>query len=289
MEEEATAESSRSRSVSVSSGCLSMKTDRSMGHPITFKEEGAQRLRSVSVSSGCLSTKTDDSVERPITFKDGTQWSTNVFVSGCLSTKTDDSVERPITFTDGTQCYMFKLLLVGNLCVGKTCLLYRFKNNDFCNHNSTAGCNMENVRIHMYRKKVILQIYDVSGQERYRSNNAAHYRGTHGFIIVYDVTNQDSFDHLTTWLWDIETRCDNNVSKLLVGNKSDLTARSEVDSTAAQELAAGRGMPFLETSAKTGDNVQKAFLTITRSIMKQRGLDHVHTEPPGRDSICRLV
>uniref|UniRef100_UPI003AAE5FAD uncharacterized protein isoform X2 n=1 Tax=Centroberyx gerrardi TaxID=166262 RepID=UPI003AAE5FAD len=111
----------------------------------------------------------------------------------------------------------------------------------------------------MYGKTVRLQLFDLSGHERYAAVNTLHFRGTHGFIIVYDVANQETFDDLKTWLWDIETRCDDNAFKVL-------------------ELATEHEMPFIETSALTGENVNEAFLTVTRAIMKHH-LDGVRTGP----------
>merc|ERR1712088_1187925 len=100
-------------------------------------------------------------------------------------------------------------------------------------------------------KTIKLQIWDTAGQERFRTITSSYYRGAHGIIVVYDVTDSDTFE---------------NVKKLLVGNKSDLTQRKQVDFTTAKEYAKQLDIPFLETSAKANTNVEQAFITMASEI-----------------------
>merc|ERR1711916_36416 len=111
-----------------------------------------------------------------------------------------------------------------------------------------------------------LQIWDTAGQERFRTITSSYYRGAHGIIVVYDVTDQESFNNVKQWLHEIDRYACENVNKLLVGNKSDLQSKKVVDTTTATEFAGQLGIPFLETSAKNATNVENAFMTMAAEI-----------------------
>ena len=115
-------------------------------------------------------------------------------------------------------------------------------------------------------KTVKLQIWDTAGQERFRTITSSYYRGAHGIIVVYDVTDQESFNNVKQWLNEIDRYANENVNKLLVGNKSDLTAKKVVDYQTAKAFADEIGIPFLETSAKNATNVEQAFMTMAAEI-----------------------
>jgi len=111
-----------------------------------------------------------------------------------------------------------------------------------------------------------VQIWDTAGQERFRTITSSYYRGAHGIIIVYDVTDQVSWFNVKQWLQEIARYACENVNRLLVGNKADLTAKRAVDYNTAKELADTLGIPFIETSAKNSANVDKAFITMASEI-----------------------
>jgi len=113
---------------------------------------------------------------------------------------------------------------------------------------------------------VKLQIWDTAGQERFRTITSSYYRGAHGIIVVYDVTDAESFNNVKQWLNEIDRYANENVNKLLVGNKSDLTAKRAVDYETAKAFADEIGIPFLETSAKNATNVEQAFMTMAAEI-----------------------
>ncbi len=115
-------------------------------------------------------------------------------------------------------------------------------------------------------KTVKLQIWDTAGQERFRTITSSYYRGAHGIIVVYDVTDQESFNNVKQWLNEIDRYANENVNKLLVGNKSDLTAKKVVDYQTAKAFADEIGIPFLETSAKNATNVEEAFMKMAGEI-----------------------
>jgi len=163
--------------------------------------------------------------------------------------------------------YLFKFLLIGDSEVGKSCLLIRFADNGFKeSYISTIGVDFKIRTIELDGKTIKLQIWDTAGQERFRTITSSYYRGAHGIIVVYDVTNQESFNNVKQWLQEIDRYASENVNKLLVGNKSDLTSQKVVDYNTAKEFADGLGIPLLETSAKNATNVEQAFYTMATEI-----------------------
>eukprot|EP01116_Phalansterium_solitarium_P003243 TRINITY_DN139_c0_g1_i1.p1 TRINITY_DN139_c0_g1~~TRINITY_DN139_c0_g1_i1.p1 ORF type:complete len:202 (-),score=27.85 TRINITY_DN139_c0_g1_i1:293-898(-) len=165
--------------------------------------------------------------------------------------------------------YMFKLLLIGDSGVGKSCLLLRFADGAFTeNFISTIGVDFKIKTMEVEKKKVKLQIWDTAGQERFQTITTSYYRGAHGLIICYDVTNEKSFENIKKWLDDVDRNASSNVVKLLVGNKIDLVDKRKVEYSTAQALAERLNIPYLETSAKDSTNVEKAFTRLTSSIMK---------------------
>ncbi|GAB4822013.1 hypothetical protein N2152v2_009059 [Parachlorella kessleri] len=155
--------------------------------------------------------------------------------------------------------YLFKarglgvavLLLIGDSGVGKSCLLLRFAK----------------IRtVELDGKVIKLQIWDTAGQERFRTITSSYYRGAHGIIVVFDVTDQESFNNVKQWLNEIDRYANENVNKLLVGNKVDLTNKRVVDYNTAKAFADEIGIPYIETSAKNATNVEQAFMTMAAEI-----------------------
>ncbi|KAJ1559558.1 GTP-binding protein of the rab, partial [Nowakowskiella sp. JEL0078] len=113
--------------------------------------------------------------------------------------------------------------------------------------------------------------WDTAGQERFRTITSSYYRGAHGIIVVYDVTDQETFNNVQQWLQEIDRYANEGVNKLLVGNKSDLVNKKVVDYNAAKDFCDNLGIPFLETSAKNATNVEQAFLTMAKQIKDRMG------------------
>ncbi|KAL9649710.1 hypothetical protein ABK040_009526 [Willaertia magna] len=177
--------------------------------------------------------------------------------------------------------YLFKLLLIGDSGVGKSCLLLRFADDTYTeSYISTIGVDFKIRTIELDGKTIKLQIWDTAGQERFRTITSSYYRGAHGIIIVYDVTDQESFANVKTWLNEIDRYASDNVNKLLVGNKCDLTSKKVVDRSTAEEFAKGLGIPFLETSAKTSTNVEQAFTTMASEIKNRLANQPITQHPP---------
>lgn len=126
--------------------------------------------------------------------------------------------------------------------------------------------------------------WDTAGQERFRTITSSYYRGAHGIIVVYDVTDQVSFNNVKQWLQEIDRYACESVNKLLVGNKCDLTTKKVVDYNTAKEFADGLGIPLLETSAKNATNVEEAFVTMTKEI-KSRMANSSGPVTPGQGKV----
>jgi len=177
--------------------------------------------------------------------------------------------------------YLFKLLLIGDSGVGKSCLLLRFADDTYTeSYISTIGVDFKIRTIELDGKTIKLQIWDTAGQERFRTITSSYYRGAHGIIVVYDVTDQESFANVKQWLHEIDRYACENVNKLLVGNKSDLSSKRVVAYDTAKEFADNLGIEFLETSAKNADNVEQAFMTMAAQI-KNRMASAPATDKPG--------
>jgi len=172
--------------------------------------------------------------------------------------------------------YLFKLLLIGDSGVGKSCLLLRFADHTYTeSYISTIGVDFKIRTVELDGKTIKLQIWDTAGQERFRTITSSYYRGAHGIIVVYDCTDLDSFNNVKQWLNEIDRYASENVQKLLVGNKVDLVSKKIVDTETGKSFADKLNISFLETSAKAATNVEKAFLTMAAEIKNNMGAQTV--------------
>lgn len=174
---------------------------------------------------------------------------------------------------------MFKLLIIGDSGVGKSCLLLRFADDTYTeSYISTIGVDFKIRTLDLDGKTVKLQIWDTAGQERFRTITSSYYRGAHGIVVVYDTTDKATFGNVKQWLKEIDRYASEGVGKLLVGNKSDLTDDRQVDYTAAKEFADELNITFLETSAKDSTNVEEAFVTMAKQIKERMGASNAQQQ-----------
>jgi len=160
-----------------------------------------------------------------------------------------------------------KIILLGESTVGKSCLTNRYVLNDFdFNSIATVGMDIRIKNIDMDGKVVKLQVWDTAGQERYRGITKAFHRGANGVMFVYDVTNRESFQQLQKWIGDFEksTTAINPTPMVIVGNKADMEDRRAVEKSTAQEWCDFIRIPYMETSALTGEGVEEAFSAIAK-------------------------
>ena len=164
--------------------------------------------------------------------------------------------------------FIFKVLLLGNSNVGKSSLFLRFVD-DIWNDTfvPTIGVDFKIKTLEIDQKKIKMQIWDTAGQERFKNIIASYYRGAHGILLIYDVTEKDSFKNLSNWLIEIEKNANKNVLKVLIGNKTDLEEKRVISYNQGKEFADMYGIKYIETSAKKNMNVREAFETLGREIM----------------------
>lgn len=179
--------------------------------------------------------------------------------------------------------YLFKYIIVGDAGVGKSCLLLQFTDKRFrAEHDMTIGVEFGHRIVDIDDQRIKLQIWDTAGQEAFRSITRAYYRGATGALLVYDISRRVSFEHLAQWLMDARQHAQPNMVIILIGNKSDLDRR-EVTYEEGAWFARQNGLFFLETSAKTGQNVDAAFLDTARSIYEnlQAGMYDLSSDAHG--------
>ena len=173
-----------------------------------------------------------------------------------------------------------KILLIGDSYVGKTSLLLQYIERE-CpeNHMATIGVEFRDKIIQIDNKKVKLQVWDTSGQERYRSITKNFYRNADGVMFVCDVTKEKTFDNIKNWLIDSEQNANNsNFKKILVGNKIDLKAERAIDTEQLQNFANKKEMNFYETSAKDGTNVDHIFTELAKLILEDKSDQQIKDE-----------
>ena len=130
----------------------------------------------------------------------------------------------------------------------------------------TIGVDFKIRTIDVDGKTIKLQIWDTSGQERFKTITSSYYKGAHGIIVTYDITDRDSFAKVSEWMSEVDKHANENISRILVGNKKDLEDKREVPYSEGKELGDHFNVRFLETSAKESMNVEDAFINITREI-----------------------
>ncbi|CAI5777179.1 ras-related protein Rab-3B [Podarcis lilfordi] len=156
--------------------------------------------------------------------------------------------------------YMFKLLIIGNSSVGKTSFLFRYADDTFTPaFVSTVGIDFKVKTVYRNDKRVKLQIWDTAGQERYRTITTAYYRGAMGFILMYDITCEESFNAIQDWATQIKTYSWDNAQVILVGNKCDMEDERIVPFEKGKHLADQLGFDYFEASAKENVNVRQVF------------------------------
>ncbi|CDW53038.1 Ras family protein [Trichuris trichiura] len=175
--------------------------------------------------------------------------------------------------------FLFKIVLIGDMGVGKTCVVQRFKNGTYIERQGTTiGVDFTMKTLIIDGKRVKLQIWDTGGQERFRTITQSYYRSANGIIICYDVTSEQSFISVRRWLEDVEKFAAPNVVKLLIGNanslpvvstKTDLINEREISTEEGLKLAQAEQMDLIETSAKENVNIEQAFTSLARELKER--------------------
>lgn len=182
-----------------------------------------------------------------------------------------------------TCCYsqfIFKIVLLGDSGVGKSNLVFRFTKNEFNKDSkSTIGVEFATKTVRIDDNKLVkAQIWDTAGQERYRSIASSYYRGAVGALLVYDITDRNSFNHVPMWLKEVEESAEKDCLIMLVGNKTDLEDQRTVFVRDGRSFARKNGLAFIETSAKDATGVDTAFQRILQEIYKTQTRKQLKTE-----------
>ena len=165
--------------------------------------------------------------------------------------------------------YLFKILIIGEVSVGKTCLLLRYADDSFTqNHLTTLGIDFKTKIITINNSLIKLQIWDTAGQEKFRTITKSYYKDANGIILTYDISNSDSLKNIQNWMKLIEQNAEDGVCKILVGNKCDLENRA-IKKEEGEKIAQDFGMKFFETSAKSDINVDEAFNYLVTIILEK--------------------
>ncbi|XP_062510415.1 ras-related protein Rab-39B-like [Corticium candelabrum] len=166
--------------------------------------------------------------------------------------------------------YQFRLILIGDSTVGKSSLLRQFTEGRFIEvSDPTVGVDFHARIVNLDGVPIKLQLWDTAGQERFRSITRSYYRNAAGGLLVYDITNRTSFEHVKEWL-DEASRCaePNRVVFIMVGHKTDQVKQRRVTTQEGEQLAEQLGIQFVETSAKSGTHVEDAFYKVAKEIYR---------------------
>ena len=167
----------------------------------------------------------------------------------------------------------FKILTIGESGVGKTCILRRFVENKFLkNHLATIGIDFKTKTLNINNQEIKLKIWDTAGQERFRNITTQYYKGADGIVLVYDVTDEASYEKIKDWMDQILSNTQQEeIGLVLLGNKCDMEPRN-VTEDQGKKMAEELKISYFETSALTGQGIKEAFEQLTRDIMKKKGV-----------------
>jgi len=165
---------------------------------------------------------------------------------------------------------LYKILLLGDSSVGKTCFLMRYADNTFQEiHMSTIGLDYKLKNVQLDDGKMVkIQIWDTAGQDRFRSITKNYYKGAHGIILLYDVTSLKTFENVKNWVSQIKEEVSDKVTIILVGNKIDNVQNRKVTTEEGEKMAKECGIEFFETSAKSGENIDNTFNHLVKKTVE---------------------
>ena len=165
--------------------------------------------------------------------------------------------------------YTIKVLIAGDSSVGKTNIVYRFIDNKFNQqYMVTTGMDLKTTTIDVKGKKIRIQLWDTAGQEKYRAITRNLFLKVQGFLLVYDITNKESFHNLGAWIKLIRDECGSHMPIVLVGNKNDLEEQRSTTKDEAMDFAKEEKIDYIETSSKSGENIAKAISLIVEKVLE---------------------
>ena len=164
----------------------------------------------------------------------------------------------------------FKILLIGDLGVGKSCVILRYVEGDFPgNIMSSIGVDFKTKKIDLDDRLIKMQIWDTAGHEKFRTITTSYYKSAHAIIILYDITQKTSFDHIKNWITEIDKFGKQGVLKVIVGNKLDLENNRKIKKEDAENLALKYGVKLWEVSAKDNTNIEEMFVDTIKTLLER--------------------
>ena len=186
--------------------------------------------------------------------------------------------------------YSVKFIIVGDSSVGKSNILLRFSRNIFdSGHQATLGIEFANKHLIYNNTDYLVQIWDTAGQENFRSVTRAYYKASAVAMVVYDITKEESFEHIKTWLSDCKELAPNTVLLVLVGNKTDLEEQRIISKERGENLAKENNMLFFETSAKLGDGIEQAFQKSIEAVDQRIRSGYYNLSDSSKHGIKKIV
>ena len=168
----------------------------------------------------------------------------------------------------------YKVIIIGPSAVGKTSLLNRFVNNQFAlKYKLTIGVDFLTKNVEYQPSKVVkLHIWDIGAQERFKFLHHSFYKGASGALLVFDVSRENTYSGMKIWLSEMRSIMTNEIPKVIIGNKSDLIPDigQIIEKSAVEQYAKEEDCIYIETSAKNGENVERAFLELTQRMIKKK-------------------
>jgi len=184
--------------------------------------------------------------------------------------------------------YLFKFIIVGDASVGKSCIASRFQHNQYSStYEVTIGVEFFTKMIKINNHIIKIQIWDTAGQETYRSLTRSYFRGSIGCLLVFDITNRDSFNSIIEWLNNVKKNSNEYIVFILIGNKSDMINQRQVNYDEADSFAKKYNIDYIETSALNARNIKNAFHIIAERILDNISCGNIPII--GNDSIKRGV
>ena len=161
-------------------------------------------------------------------------------------------------------------MLIGDLGVGKSCVILRYVEGDFPgNIMSSIGVDFKTKKIDLDDRLIKMQIWDTAGHEKFRTITTSYYKSAHAIIILYDITQKTSFDHIKNWITEIDKFGKQGVLKVIVGNKLDLENNRKISKEDAENLALKYGLKLWEVSAKDNTNIEEMFVDTIKTLLEK--------------------
>ncbi|NXP25953.1 RAB17 protein, partial [Scytalopus superciliaris] len=193
----------------------------------------------------------------------------------------------PGTSLEGSRpTYVYKVVLLGSMSVGKSSLAYRYMKNDFTEFLPTVGCSFFTQTLSLEEATVRFEIWDTAGQEKYHSVCHLYYRDAHAALLVYDIASKETLKRAKLWLEELEKKfLPDEIVIALVGNKTDLADEREVTTEEGEELARTKGLLFMETSAKSNYQVNDVFTSVVQELLRREKEKAPAPSPHGRATV----